>query len=350
MLRLADRWIWDFWLADTGDSYHAYFLQAPRSLGDPQLRHRHASIGHATSDDLRRWTVRGDAVRPGAPGSWDDLATWTGSVIRSTGRWWMFYSAISTVEDGAVQRIGAATSTDLSSWTKHPSNPLIEADGRWYERADRHPTEAWRDPWLLADPDGDGFHALITARANVGPVDGRGVIAHASSPNLVDWEVHPPVTQPGEFGELEVPQIVERDGRAWLVFSVGQRQVAARRLGRVGTSATSIYVCPGPSSVGPFDIERDARAITADDRYSGRIVVDRADRAWLLAFVDRDANGAFVGELADPTPFDFGDASIQGGSSPREAGATPTGGPTTGAVSRVVGSSTTESPSGSPAP
>ena len=34
MLRLADAWTWDFWLADDGRSYHLYFLKAPRHIGN----------------------------------------------------------------------------------------------------------------------------------------------------------------------------------------------------------------------------------------------------------------------------------------------------------------------------
>jgi beta-fructofuranosidase len=35
MLSPADYWIWDSWIADDGDTFHLYFLQAPRSLVDP---------------------------------------------------------------------------------------------------------------------------------------------------------------------------------------------------------------------------------------------------------------------------------------------------------------------------
>ena len=52
-------WVWDFWLADDGEQYHMFFLHAPRALGDPDLRHRSARIGHATSTDLRTWTSHG---------------------------------------------------------------------------------------------------------------------------------------------------------------------------------------------------------------------------------------------------------------------------------------------------
>ena len=79
MLRLADAWIWDSWIADDGDRYHLFFLRAPR-LGDHGLRHTAATyrdagvwhmlitardkdaprlydgvLAHATSDDLATW-------------------------------------------------------------------------------------------------------------------------------------------------------------------------------------------------------------------------------------------------------------------------------------------------------
>src|SRR3954447_14006031 len=130
-LQLPDKWVWDFWLARDEDRHHVFFLQAPRSLGRPDLRHRNASIGHAVSTDLRSWTVLPDALSPGEPGSWDDLATWTGSVLKHEGRWHMLYTGIGTADGGLIQRVGLATSDDLVSWTKHPENPVIEADGRW---------------------------------------------------------------------------------------------------------------------------------------------------------------------------------------------------------------------------
>ena len=52
MLRLEDHWVWDSWIADDGDLYHLFFLQAPRSLVDPGKRHTAATVGHATSRDL----------------------------------------------------------------------------------------------------------------------------------------------------------------------------------------------------------------------------------------------------------------------------------------------------------
>ena len=100
-LALADKWVWDFWVAEDAGMFHLFYLQAPRDLEDPDRRHWHASIGHAVSRDLLDWTVRPDALTASAGPSWDDLATWTGSVIRHNDRWHLFYTGVSRAEGGS---------------------------------------------------------------------------------------------------------------------------------------------------------------------------------------------------------------------------------------------------------
>ena len=63
-LRLPEHWVWDFWTAQEEDRVHVFFLYAPRSLGDPDLRHYASRIGHAVSGDLRTWTVLPEALGP----------------------------------------------------------------------------------------------------------------------------------------------------------------------------------------------------------------------------------------------------------------------------------------------
>ena len=78
-----------------------------------------------------------------------------------------------------------ATSTDLVTWTRDPTNPLLRADPRWYEvLGEGWPGENWRDPWVYRDPGGAGWHMFLTARARTGPEDGRGVVGAAWSPDL----------------------------------------------------------------------------------------------------------------------------------------------------------------------
>ena len=288
-LRLDDRWVWDFWVADTGSEFHCFFLQAPRSLQDPDCRHEHATVGHAISVDLRTWDVVEDALVPGPKGAWDDRAIWTGSVVNSDGRWHMLYTGTSTADGGVVQRIGLATSTDLRSWSRHPGNPVIEADERWYERLDPTvwPHEAWRDPWVFADETGMGWHALITARGSSGPTSERGVIGHARSIDLAKWTVEPPLATPGRFHHLEVPQTTRIGDRWYLLFSVDHE----------GGGRT--YACSAASPLGPFDIA-GAMPLGGTLLYSGRVVNARDGQPQLLAFLNSRADGTFVGELSDP--------------------------------------------------
>ena len=176
-LRLTEKWVWDFWLARDGADYHLFYLQAPRSLVEQQLRHLSASIGHAVSKDLENWRVLPDALHPGPRGAWDEDAVWTRSVVRRGGTWHIFYTGVRTEEGSIVQRVGSPTSTDLTRWRKHQANPLIEADPRHYGQRDEGPFgtgRAWRDPWIFRHPRSGDYHALITARAPEGPFDGRG--------------------------------------------------------------------------------------------------------------------------------------------------------------------------------
>jgi beta-fructofuranosidase len=303
MLRLADAWTWDFWLADDGRAYHLYFLKAPRHIGHPDQRHWNVSIGHAVSLDLADWTAAADAIAPSDSPAFDDIATWTGSVVRGgDGTWFMFYTGVGSRERAPRQRIGLATSADLYHWSKHPGSPVLESDPRWYERLPDapRPDEAWRDPWVFADPGGDGWHMLLTARARDGTGDQRGVIGHARSADLVHWQAQPPLSRPGEgFGHLEVSQVEVVEGRPVLVFSCLAAGLSDER--RKAGMPGGIWCLPCESPLGPFNVNRAVR-ITGESLYSGRLVRDRTGRWIMLAFRNHGSDGRFIGELTDPLP------------------------------------------------
>lgn len=310
MFVLPDSWVWDFWFADDGERHHLFFLYASRALHDPDARHHRASIGHAVSDDLVSWTRVADAlVRSDGP-AFDDLATWTGSVVRHPdGTWFLFYTGATLTPAGNVQRIGYATSSDLMTWHKAPENPVLEADPRWYETlADGHwHDEAFRDPWVLPDPDGDGWHMLITARGRTGPADDRGVVGHAWSPDLRTWELRPPLSEPGQgFGQLEVTQVEEVDGVPVLLFScLASDMSAARKVGVTG----GVWAAPAASLLGPYDVAT-AQQLTDSSLYSGRLVRDRAGRWMLLAFHHDAPDGSFIGSISDPMPVRWTDGQL----------------------------------------
>jgi beta-fructofuranosidase len=312
MLRLPGAWTWDFWLADDGERHHLFFLFASRALRDQHRRHRRAGIGHAVSDDLRNWFQVADALASADAPAFDDLATWTGCVVREpAGRWRMFYTGTSEAGGANIQTIGAATSADLEVWDKDPASPLVTADSRWYEKiADgTWREEAWRDPWVFPDPGGNGWHMLITARANHGPADERGVIGHATSADLRRWEVQPPLSKPGAgFNQLEVAQVASVDGRLVLLFSAVSADLSHAR--QDDGESGGIWWLPIASPTGPFDIVK-ARRLTDESLYCGKVAHDRSGQPVLLAFRHRGPGEEFVGELADPMPIGWENGELQ---------------------------------------
>lgn len=290
MLRLPDHWVWDSWHAHDGAEHHLFFLRASRALLEPDRRHHRASIGHATSTDLRDWKLKPDALVHSDVPAWDDRALWTGSVVRQPdGLWRMFFTAISHAERGLVQRIGTAVSDDLVTWTRSEDNPLLEADARWYEKLDPGVwfEEAWRDPYVFADPEGDGWHMLITARAG-----GGGVVGHARSEDLVAWEVMPPLSAPAGFGHLEVMRTEVIDGQPVLMFSCGPDCMDVPRDG-------AVWIAPGESLLGPWDVE-GAVALEHPSLYAAQFIRD--GEGWtVLGFRDTE-DGVFHGEIMDPLP------------------------------------------------
>jgi beta-fructofuranosidase len=220
----------------------------------------------------------------------------------------MFYTGKSRADEGLVQRIGIATSTDLLSWERHGEHPrLCCVSGRWYESLDptRWRDEAWRDPWIFRDPVAGDYHAYFTARASFGPDDGRGVIGHARSEDLLEWELLPPVTEPGDFAEMEIPQLAEIEGRFYLLYSTLAEAYSAGRRSRVprpAMSGTHYFVSDTP--FGPFHSLTDEFLVGDElgSYYGGKAIRER-DGSWsmlLWKWLARD--GTFLGELTDPVP------------------------------------------------
>ncbi|EFC82199.1 glycosyl hydrolase family 32 [Parafrankia sp. EUN1f] len=300
---LPDVWTWDMWFVDDGHDYHVFYLKASRALGDPDRRHFHVSVGHAVSDDLRGWREVQDALIASDGPAFDDFTTWTGSVVRAPdGTWRLFYTGTSRAEGGLVQRVGTATSNDLYTWEKASTDALCEADPTWYEKYDGVDwfDEAWRDPWIFAEPDNAGWHMLVTARANNGSPDGRGVVGHATSQDLETWTVRPPLSEPGAgFGQLEVPQVATIDGRHVLIFSCLHAELSDDR--RAAGERGGVWAVPIDTLIGPYDVEKASR-LTDESLYAGRLVQDRDGAWWLFAFCNTDSTGAFVGTLSDPLP------------------------------------------------
>ena len=323
MLRSDTHWIWDSWIADTGADYHLFYLQAQRSLGDAGLRHLSATVGHAVSTDLVDWEVLPEALGP-TPGSWDDLSIWTGStVLGDDGTWRMFYTATSTRGYGVKdQRVGLAESDDLVTWRKVGTEPLLVSDPRWYKTLPEDVTasETWRDPQVFRDPACDGWHMLVTARSLIHGRNDDGVLAHARSHDLRTWELGPPVCESGfGFGQLEVAQVRQIDGRWVLVFTCSPQEMTDERRAETGDYCTWSVPDDGAGAVGPWDIGL-ARPFTAEPDLFAAPLVQRRDGSWaLVGFRNTEPKGVLAFDILDPIPVELDEHGTLVASRPRPA-------------------------------
>lgn len=310
VIALEKQWIWDSWYAKEGSRYHGYFLQADKSLIDPDLRHFNVSQGHAVSDDLVHWTHLGTMFAPAAIPAWDDYTTWTGSVLQGPdGTWHLFYTGSTRAEDGLYQRIGHATSADAHSWQrigdgfcldlKGPNAAAYEAEhaiGHWHDRA-------MRDPWVMKDPDGPGYLMYFTARApGIAEPNAGGAIGFATSPDLMTWALQPPVFV-GGFGQMEVPQVFQVGAKWYCLFCTSSFQWSGEyRAFNPQSPVTGTHYLIGDSPRGPWAIAPGPFLDGALPcrRYAARIV-ETPDGLRIMGFAD-GGKDVFGGYVMDPEP------------------------------------------------
>ena len=203
-----DKFITDYWTFKEGDAYHLFHLQAPRSLIDPDKRHANHAIGHAVSKDLVHWTPLPDPFLPDRTLPHERISLATGSVIKHGDTYYMLYVGVGP--DITDHCICLATSKDLITWTKHPGNPVLVKDARYYDV-----DGCWADPFLIAEP--DGYYIVFKAYDRNQPKGYRGCIGAAFSTDLIQWKALPPVFSPGLFLEPEVPAVYRINNRYYLI-------------------------------------------------------------------------------------------------------------------------------------
>lgn len=310
VIALKDKWIWDSWYARDGARWHGYFLQADKSIGDPDLRHFNVSQGHAVSDDLINWEHKGTCLAPSAGPAFDDYTTWTGSVTRGDdGLWHLFYTGARRSENGLYQRIGHATSTDLHNWQRVGDGLCLDLEGpnavhyevphaigHWHDRA-------MRDPWVMRDPNGPGWLMFFTARVpGVAEPNAGGAIGFATSDDLMTWTLQPPVFS-GGFGQLEVPQVF-RQGDKWycLFCTSGSHWSEAYKRFNPQSPVTGSHYLIADDPRGPWRIAPGPFLDGAEPcrRYAARIV-ETPEGLRILGFAD-GGKAHFGGYVMNPEP------------------------------------------------
>ncbi|MBX2880756.1 MAG: hypothetical protein KTR32_12515 [Granulosicoccus sp.] len=305
MLSLEEYWVWDSWYLHDGDRWHCWFLKAPKSIADPELRHWNVSHGHAVSDDLVHWQHLGTSIKPSDAPAWDDYTTWTGCVVpRDDGRWQSFYTGTCRSENGKLQRIGQAISPDLETWERVDGGLCLDLQGanaecyetdwqgQWHDRA-------MRDPWVMKDPDSDDWLMFFTARsAHVAEANDAGCIGFATSADLNNWQLQAPVFT-GGWGQLEVPQVFEYQGYWYCLFCMDPLHQAQWNIEKNGPIGRGNHYLMADHPRGPWRLPDGAGLDTKHQRYAARIV--EHDGLKILGFKDGEGE-QFGGYIMDPAP------------------------------------------------
>ena len=205
------------------DRYELLHLQGPWTNSFDHV-HMETSYGRAVSTDLIEWTPLGPGFGVASPGQFDDTAVWTMHPFRHGDGSVMFYTGV-TAKPWLDQSVGLARSggRDGTGWVRHGVSPVVTADPRWYR------TEidmAWRDPFVVRSDDDSRWVMVLCASDASLPLEQSGCVAWATSTDLENWEVHPPLISPGNVDELECP-VLERTEHGWVLLgSIGQtRQI-----------------------------------------------------------------------------------------------------------------------------
>jgi hypothetical protein len=217
------------WIMDESGVYHLFFQNEDHGSG--------SLIEHYTSTDLLSLRYVGVALRPN-PYGWDSHSLWAPHVIRIGGTYYLFY----TGTDGPAgnpatrQRIGLATSTDLTTWTRSPINkcPGTPGDGCVYECDECWTTwggepgsynQQCRDPFVIRDSINRRWVMFATAKS----VNQYGVVTVAYSTNLEDWSgagfidatrrLETGVGGQTTGGQAENPFVMSHNGTHYLLFT-----------------------------------------------------------------------------------------------------------------------------------
>ena len=173
------------WIEDKSGAYHLFFQNEDRGVG--------SDLVHYVTTDLQELTYVGVALQK-SPGSWDSQALWAPHIVQNGDTYFMFYTGTTGTGADAKQRLGLATSLDLTTWTRIPLNRCHETsgDGCIYECAESWTTwggqpgthnQQCRDPFVLWDATHSRWVLFATAKS----INGFGVVTVAYSWDLVHW-------------------------------------------------------------------------------------------------------------------------------------------------------------------
>lgn len=273
---------WDFWFARSGDTYYAFYLQAPDGLGPNRFGRE--TVGLATSKDLVHWSEYGEILRANPQGQWCNHHIATGSTWRGKDRWQMLFTACG----GVGGNIGLAESENLIKWTMvgpariNFKSHVVPEDPYWQRRGlqagETVRYSIFADPYVLPEPI-DGWYYMIANCGIVGrPLNHRGCMGLMRTRDGRTWTDCGIIGLMLEYDRPETPQLWKHGDRWYLYFGGAREQDNACRENRIYT-ARSIQ--------GPFAPSPRSKLKLPDGRrfYIAKVIADPQGRDVLLGCI-----------------------------------------------------------------
>lgn len=281
--------MWDAWFLNINGQIHAFHLQMP--MDDCTLPYEDSwSVGHAVSDDMLHWCQCANILPPLRDDSnpLDYGSKFTGCAYQKDDKFYFYYTMRD--RDFHSQRIGLALSDNAFDWTIYNNNPVLEPDPSVFigygERKCDWGIVDCRDMIVISNPVDGLYYGYFAAAADIGRLSPIGVIAVATSKDLINWENQQIAYTPASNGVVEVPDVYQIDDKWYMTILTGNSYCgrSATRDEYV-TNCTVYAVADNPS--GPF-IEPENNIFIGGVAKSGftcRTVVKNNKR--YLMYVDR---------------------------------------------------------------
>lgn len=212
----------DFALIQKDGIWHVYAIYVCISQ-TPPCDETPKGLMHLTSKDLTHWTEEGYVIPPGSAGAWDSTDIWAPSVVENNGTYYMFYTGVklngSNVQE---QKIGVATSTDLYTWTKSPSNPVLNCANfswaYWNGSDTAGDRAACRDGNVQWNADAGEWMMTMSSRSatDLTPTAKPMTVGVATSSDLMTWNEEGYYTQTNGY-TTESSHLVKH-GSTWYLF------------------------------------------------------------------------------------------------------------------------------------
>ena len=210
--------------------FHVFYIRHQLDVPNDSTEN---DLGHAIWSAGRGWTQLAPVLHV-RPDNWDNLHVWAPSIIYddSTSTWFMYYTGVTRVpyDYSWYQRIGVATSQDLSHWTRY-DEPVFGGDlaEGVFSDSSQYAGCQFRDPFVMPDPTTGGADWLMYYAATpAGPTS--QLITHVARNHrgFTPWQSVKPLWNTDFFtggaqahyvGFTESPHVFAWGGQWYLFYS-----------------------------------------------------------------------------------------------------------------------------------